>query len=128
MTAVARITRLAYISHDTIAFIYKVSQKYLFLPLSHDVFFECPFYLSQHVKSVHLIEQLHQSSLNLSISARSFRESSTSDGINLIHEDDAGLVVASIVEHLTDKTGALADVLVYDGGGYNFEEVGVKLK
>lgn len=35
------------------------------------------------------------------------------------HEDDARLVVASVVEHLADEARALPDVLVYNGASYN---------
>lgn len=39
------------------------------------------------------------------------------DGVNLVHEDDAGLVVSGIVEHLSDQPGAFTDVFVHDGTG-----------
>ena len=34
------------------------------------------------------------------------------DGVDLVHEDDARLMVSCVAEHLADQTGALADVLV----------------
>ena len=37
------------------------------------------------------------------------------DGINLVHEDDAGLVLSRIAKHLADEARALADVLVHNG-------------
>ena len=44
------------------------------------------------------------------------REPASADGVDFIHEDDAGLMVAC----------GLADVLVDDGGGDHLEEVGLK--
>lgn len=46
---------------------------------------------------------------------------SLTDGINLIHEDNAWLVIPSIVEHLSDEPGTLTDVLVYDGAGHHLQ-------
>lgn len=43
------------------------------------------------------------------------KAASLTDGIDLIHKDDAWLVVPSIVEHLSDQPGTFTDVLVYDG-------------
>ena len=42
----------------------------------------------------------------------------SADGINFVHEDDAGLVVAC----------GLANILVDDGGGDHLEEVGLKCR
>lgn len=52
---------------------------------------------------------------------------SRTDGINLVHEDDAGLVLASVAKHLADDAGRLADVLVDDRRGDYFEEVAREL-
>lgn len=35
-------------------------------------------------------------------------------------------MLASVSEHLADDTGTLSDILVDDGGGDDFEEVGVE--
>lgn len=43
------------------------------------------------------------------------------DGIDLIHKDDAGLVVTGVVEHLSDEPSALADVLIHDGAGHHLQ-------
>ena len=43
------------------------------------------------------------------------------DGVDLVHEDDAGLVVAGVVEHLSDESGALPNVLIHDGAGHHLE-------
>merc|ERR1712098_927944 len=45
------------------------------------------FDLAKDVKSVHLVEELHQSSLDLSVSGSTFREPSATDGINFVHEN-----------------------------------------
>lgn len=41
------------------------------------------------------------------------------DGINLIHKDDAWLVVSGIVEHLSDEPCTLTDVLVHNGARHD---------
>ena len=43
------------------------------------------------------------------------------DGVDLVHEDDAGLVVAGVVEHLSDESGTLPNVLIHDGAGHHLE-------
>ncbi|GMS82430.1 hypothetical protein PENTCL1PPCAC_4605, partial [Pristionchus entomophagus] len=82
---------------------------------------------SERVESVELIEQLHQRALDLPVRTRSLAEPTTADSVDLIHEDDARLVVSGVVEHLPDHTGRLADVLVDDGGRDNLHEVAVQL-
>lgn len=45
------------------------------------------------------------------------------NGVNLVHEDNARLVVPCIVEHLPDETGTLTNVLIHNGTGHHlFEE------
>lgn len=44
------------------------------------------------------------------------------DGVDLVHEDDAGLVVPGIVEHLPDEPGALSNVLIHNGAGHNLTQ------
>lgn len=41
------------------------------------------------------------------------------DGVYLIHKDDAGLVVPGVVEHLPDEPGTLSNVLIHNGAGHN---------
>lgn len=50
------------------------------------------------------------------------------DGVNLVHENDAGLMVAGVIEHLSNQPGALADVLVHDCAGNHLERRINKLK
>ena len=45
------------------------------------------------------------------------REPTTTDGTDLVHEDDAWRVLTRIVKHLTHDARRLADVLVDDRGG-----------
>jgi hypothetical protein len=52
--------------------------------------------------------------LDFSISGRALTETLTSNGVNFIHEDNAGLMVACVVEHFADDTRALANVFVDD--------------
>lgn len=44
---------------------------------------------------------------------------SLTDGIDLIHEDDARLMVPRIVEHFSDQPRTFTDVLVYNGAGHH---------
>ena len=52
--------------------------------------------LSQPVKPVHLVQQLHQGSLDLSVGRGPLREPSAPNGVYLVHEYDAGLVISGI--------------------------------
>ena len=47
---------------------------------------------------------------------------SLTDSINLIHEDDAWLVVPGIVKHLSDQPGTFPDVFVHNGAGHNLQQ------
>ena len=78
--------------------------------------------LSLLLEAVHLVEQFHQGALNLAVGAGTLREAAAADGVDLVHEDDAGLVVLGEAEHLSDDAGGLADVLVDDGGRHYLEE------
>ena len=69
---------------------------------------------------------LHQRALDLTVRAGALGEPAPADGVDLVHEDDAGLVVARIAEHLAHHARRLADVLVHDGGGDHLEEVGLE--
>lgn len=55
---------------------------------------------------------LHKRSLNLSIGRGTLGEPSTSDRINLVHENDARLVLASVRKHLSDQPSGFTNVLV----------------
>lgn len=46
-------------------------------------------------------------------------EKSITNSVDLIHEDNAGLMVSGIVEHLSDESGALTNVLVNNGAGHD---------
>lgn len=60
--------------------------------------------LAQVVETVQLVEQLHQRSLDFSIRAGSLGESSSTDGVDFVHEDDAGLVLLGVSEHFADES------------------------
>ena len=81
--------------------------------------------LTQHVEPVHLVQQLHQRSLNLAVRGCALAEALTADGVDLVHEDDARLVLPGVAKHLANQPRGLADVLVHDGGGDHFQKVGV---
>lgn len=46
-------------------------------------------------------------------------QKSITDSIDLIHEDNAGLMVSGVVEHLSDESGTLTNVLVNNGAGHH---------
>lgn len=83
--------------------------------------------MSQVIETIELVEQLHKSSLNFPVSTGSLGESLSSDGINLIHKDDAGLVLLGIAEHFSDYSGRLSNVLVNDGRSNYLQELGIDL-
>jgi hypothetical protein len=64
-------------------------------------FFCC--YIGEDVKAVELVQQLHQRALDLAVRRRALREAAAANGINLVHEDDAGLVVARIAWQKTKQ-------------------------
>mmetsp|Transcript_28829 Transcript_28829/g.81222 ORF Transcript_28829/g.81222 Transcript_28829/m.81222 type:complete len:254 (-) Transcript_28829:479-1240(-) len=83
------------------------------------------FHLSYRVKPIQLAQQLHERALDLAICRSALAEAAATDGVNLVHEDDAGLVVAGVAKHLTDEARALANILVDNGRGNHLEEVGL---
>lgn len=46
-------------------------------------------------------------------------EKGITNSIDLVHEDNAGLMVSGVVEHLSDESGALTNVLVNNGAGHD---------
>ena len=82
-------------------------------------------HLPDNIKAIQLTQQLHECALDLAVGGGALAEALAPNGIDLIHEDDAGLVLLGIAEHLADEPRALPDVLVHDRGGHHLEEVGV---
>lgn len=41
------------------------------------------------------------------------------DSIDLVHENDTGLVISGVIEHLSDQPRAFADVLVHYGARHH---------
>lgn len=66
---------------------------------------------------------LHQSPLNLPVRTRPLTEPPPANRIDLIHKNHTGLVIPRVPEHLPHHACGLADVLIDDGGGDDFEEV-----
>ena len=84
-------------------------------------------HLANGVKAVELGEQLHEGALDLTVGAGALAEAPPADGIDLVHEDDAGLVFPRVPKHLADQPRALADVFVDDGRGHDLQEVGINV-
>mmetsp|Transcript_45758 Transcript_45758/g.115181 ORF Transcript_45758/g.115181 Transcript_45758/m.115181 type:complete len:256 (+) Transcript_45758:258-1025(+) len=85
------------------------------------------FHLTQFIKTVHLVKQLHQSTLNFTISRCSFGKTTATNGINLIHKDDARLMITCVTEHFANQTCTLTDVLVHDCTRDNLEKGGIDI-
>ena len=57
--------------------------------------------------------------LLLALTPSSESSSQLTNGIYLVHEYNARLVVPSVAEHLPNETGTLPNVLVHDGARYH---------
>ena len=62
-----------------------------------------------HLEAVHLDEQLVQRLLALVVTAAEAGAAMAADGVDLVHEDDAGAVLLGLLEQVTDARGADAD-------------------
>ena len=85
-------------------------------------------HLPQHVEAVHLVEELHQRPLDLSVRRSTFREPRPADRVDLVHEDDARLVVLGKAEHLPHYSRTFSDVLVDDRGSYHLQKSSVDVR
>ncbi|ELZ46275.1 hypothetical protein C465_12903 [Halorubrum distributum JCM 9100] len=78
-------------------------------------------------EAVHLGEQLHHRPLDLGV-ARGLRvRPLRGDGVDLVDEEDGGLVLAGDLEEVPDQLGALADELVDELGAGHLDERRVRL-
>ena len=77
------------------------------------------FCLSELIKSIHLIQQLHQCSLDFSVCACSLAESTPTNGIDFVHKDNTWLFRLGIGEHFTDETCTFTNVLVNNRASHN---------
>mmetsp|Transcript_64741 Transcript_64741/g.75277 ORF Transcript_64741/g.75277 Transcript_64741/m.75277 type:complete len:284 (+) Transcript_64741:420-1271(+) len=100
---------------------------------SHECRIECIWSIGGHddfdftkiVETVHLVQKLHQCSLNFSVSTASFRKSSASDSIDFVHENNARLMLLCIGKHFSNDSGTLSDILINDTRSDNFQETGL---
>lgn len=69
----------------------------------------------------HILTHLHQRPLNLSIRASSLAETSSTNSIDLVHEDDTWFVFFGVGEHFSDQSSRLSDVFVDDLGSAELE-------
>ena len=72
------------------------------------------------VEAVELVQQFHQRALDLAVGRGALAEASPADGVDLVHEDDARLVLLGVPEQLPDQPRRLANVLVDDRGRDDF--------
>ena len=64
------------------------------------------------VESIKLVQQLHQSSLHLSVCRITLTEPPASNRVDFVHKDDAGFVISCITEHLSNNSCRLSNVFV----------------
>lgn len=64
------------------------------------------------VESIKLVQQLHQSSLHLSVCRITLTEPPASNRVDFVHEDDAGFVISCIAEHFSNNSRRLSNVFV----------------
>lgn len=83
--------------------------------------------LAEVVEAVQLVEQLHERPLDLPVGTSALGEATAADGVDLVHEDDAGLVLLGVAKHLADQSGGLANVFVDDCGRDNCQRKGKAL-
>ena len=57
--------------------------------------------LAEIVESIQLVKKFHQCSLNFSVCRGTLGESSTTDSVDFVHEDDTGLVFFGVTEHFS---------------------------
>ena len=62
-----------------------------------------------HLEAVHLDQQLVQGLLALVVTAAHAGAAVAADGVDLVHEDDAGRVLLGLLEEVADAAGADAD-------------------
>lgn len=54
------------------------------------------FGLSEVVETVHLVQQFHQRTLDFSIGRRALRESTTTDGVDFVHENNTRFMLLCV--------------------------------
>ena len=75
-----------------------------------------------HLEAVHLDEQLVQGLLALVVAAAHAGAAVAADGVDLVHEDDAGGVLLGLLEEVADAGGADADEHLDEVGAGDREE------
>ena len=75
-----------------------------------------------HLEAVHLDQQLVQRLLALVVAAAQAGAAVTADGVDLVHEDDAGRVLLRLLEQVAHAAGADADEHLDEVGAGDREE------
>mmetsp|Transcript_6733 Transcript_6733/g.27471 ORF Transcript_6733/g.27471 Transcript_6733/m.27471 type:complete len:295 (+) Transcript_6733:25-909(+) len=76
------------------------------------------------VEAVHLVQQLHEDTLHLTVGSSLCVEARGSDGIHLIHEDDRRRVLLGEPEHIAHHSRPLAKVLLHELRAHHANESG----
>ncbi|KAG9859468.1 26S protease-like protein regulatory subunit 6B, partial [Aureobasidium melanogenum] len=74
------------------------------------------------IETIHLVEQLEQDTLNLSIGTGLSIETFGGNGVNLVDEDDARTVLASHTENVSDHARTLTQILLNELGSDDSDE------
>ena len=80
-----------------------------------------------HLEAVHLDEQLVERLLALVVAAAHAGAAVAADGVDLVHEDDAGGVLLGLLEEVADARGADADEHLDEVGARDREERDARL-
>ena len=80
-----------------------------------------------HLEAVHLDEELVQRLLALVVAAAETRAAVTADGVDLVHEDDAGRRLLRLLEEVAHARGADADEHLDEVGARDREERDARL-
>ena len=74
-------------------------------------------------EAVELVEQFEHGALDLGVAAAAALDARGADAVDLVHEDDAGGVLAGHDEQLAHHAAALADVLLHQLGAGDADEL-----
>lgn len=81
--------------------------------------------IASRIEPVQLIDQLQHRPLHLVVPASAVVEAGATDSVDLVKEDDAGLLGAGQLEQFSHHAGALADVFLDELAADDPDEAGV---
>ena len=82
--------------------------------------------VATRIKTIQLVDQLQHSALYFVIASCAIVETSPTNGVDFIEENDAGLLGASQLEELSHHSSTFADVLLHQLRTNHTNETGVR--